>query len=144
MLIVLLFAVAVDAHGSVDVIVHVTASPVTSELVVNVEPPVVGVAVNVTDEPVQLGLDPAVTAIVTVGAINAVTTKFTSLELVQVPLVAVQRNTYVPTALKPVTVDVGDVGVVMVGTAGPLTFDHIPEPTVIVLPARVAVLKHEL
>ena len=44
-----------------------------------------------------------------------------------------------PVVFIPVTVLVGDDGVVMV-QAGPLNCDHAPVPTVAVLPARVMVV----
>ena len=55
---------------------------------------------------------------------------------VQVPLVIVHTKSYTP-AVSPVTVDVGDVGVVMVAA---LVVLHKPEPTVGVLELSVVVL----
>ena len=59
-------------------------------------------------------------------------------EAVQGALEIVQRNVAVPGTAKPVTPDVGELGVVIV--AVPETTDHAPVPTVAVLPANVAVL----
>jgi hypothetical protein len=54
-------------------------------------------------------------------------------------LLIVQRSVYVPAVVKPVTVDVGEDGVVIVGVAGPEINDHDPVPTVGVFPASVTV-----
>jgi hypothetical protein len=74
----LLEAVAEVAHDEFDVITHATTAPLASVVVVKVAelepaaapltlhayegalPPLVGVAVNVTDAPAQLGFVPAV------------------------------------------------------------------------------------
>ena len=57
--------------------------------------------------------------------------------LVQFPLAIVQRSVTVVPAINPVTVDVGELGLVMV--AGPDTMLHVPIPVTGVFPARVAV-----
>ena len=57
---------------------------------------------------------------------------------VQGALLMVQRSTYVPTEVIPVTVVVGEDGVVMVGVEGPLMKLHAPVPVVAVFPANVA------
>lgn len=62
-----------------------------------------------------------------------------SVEGEQTPLLMVQRNVLMPT-LKPVTPDVGDVGVVT--TPVPAKTVHIPVPTTGVFPASVAVVEH--
>ena len=61
-----------------------------------------------------------------------------SVEGVQGALDIVQRRVAVPGTAKPVTPEVGEVGVVMV--AVPETTDHTPVPTAGVLPANVAVV----
>ena len=60
---------------------------------------------------------------------------------VQTPLVIVQRNVFTP-IVKPVTPDVGDVGVVTV--APPVMTVHAPIPIPGALPASVAVLAHSI
>lgn len=83
----------------------------------------------------------AVTGAATVLPLNAgCTVMVTSLLLeVQLPLVMVQRKTYVP-VVRPVTVVFGADGVVITCVPGPLTFVHVPEPTVGVLPASVVLV----
>jgi hypothetical protein len=54
-------------------------------------------------------------------------------------LLIVHCKVYVPAVVNPVTVDVGDDGVVMVGVEGPLTNDQAPVPVVGEFPASVAV-----
>ena len=54
----------------------------------------------------------------------------------QTPLVIVQRKTYTPGVI-PVTVDVGEPGVVIVAPPGPLNCVQIPDQTTGVLPASV-------
>ena len=61
-----------------------------------------------------------------------------SVEGVQGELEIVQRRVAVPGTAKPVTPDVGELGVVIV--AVPETTLHVPVPTVGVFPAKVAVL----
>ena len=56
----------------------------------------------------------------------------------QVPLVIIHSNMLSPT-LSPVTPEVGEVGLVIVGL--PLSTDHVPEPGDGVFPARVAVVE---
>ena len=67
--------------------------------------------------------------------INCVLVRETVAEDVQTPLVTVQRRTAVVPTGTPVTVDVGDVGVVII--AVPLTTVHKPEPGAGLLPASV-------
>ena len=93
MVIVIVFEVAVvgDAHAELDVITHVTVWPLVSVVVVyvallvptfvpftchwydGVVPPLVGVAVNVTELLVQLGFAPLVIAILTAGVTELLT-----------------------------------------------------------------------
>ena len=54
----------------------------------------------------------------------------------QTPFVIVQRKVFAPTP-SPVTVEVGELGIVIV--PDPLTNVHVQVPTVAVLPAKVAV-----
>ena len=60
-----------------------------------------------------------------------------SLLAVQGALVIVHWYTYVPAVVNPVTVVVGDPGVVMAPPAGPLTLVQAPVPTVAVFAAMV-------
>ena len=59
--------------------------------------------------------------------------------MLQVPFVIVHLRVVVPPAVKPVTVLVFEVGVVIV-TAVPLTKLHAPVPVVGALPAKVKLL----
>ena len=61
-----------------------------------------------------------------------------SVEGVHAPLEIVQRSVAEDPTTNPVTPEVGDEGVVTV--AVPDTTDHIPDPTVGVFPASVAVV----
>ena len=56
-------------------------------------------------------------------------------------MVIVQRKVFAPTP-SPVTVEVGELGIVIV--PDPLTNVHVPLPTVGVLPAKVAVATQTL
>jgi hypothetical protein len=69
-------------------------------------------------------------------AVVVITTS--SVEGVQGELDIVHRRVAVPGTAKPVTPDVGELGVVIV--AVPDTTDHAPVPVVGVLPAKVAVV----
>jgi hypothetical protein len=62
---------------------------------------------------------------------------------VQVPSLTVQRSVTVPAA-DTVAVDEGEVASLKVTVGVPLTFDHAPDPTAGVLPARVATNPHTL
>ncbi|MBL0336114.1 MAG: hypothetical protein IPP73_12630 [Chitinophagaceae bacterium] len=78
----------------------------------------------------------SVPAAATVTATSLV--RDTSSKLEQLPLVIVQRRTVVCPAVTPVTVEVGEAGVVM--EPAPLVIVHTPVPDTAVLPARVNVL----
>lgn len=64
--------------------------------------------------------------------------KVTSSVVLHDPFTTVQRMTVVPPTVTPVTVDVGEFGVVI--EPGPLTMIHVPVPGEAVLPARVNVV----
>ncbi len=66
---------------------------------------------------------------------NAIFMITSSVETAHTPLVIVQRNVTLVPAVNPVTVEAGDVGVVMV--AAPAIRLHAPVPTVGVFPAKV-------
>lgn len=104
MVMLLLAAVGVVAQDELEVIVHATTAPLVKEVVVNVAefvpaaapltvqaydgalPPLVGVAVNVTDAPAQLGLAPEVSAMLTAGAEGAVTVTVIAFEVAGLPI----------------------------------------------------------
>ena len=96
----------------------------------------VGVAVNVTLLPEQVGFTPVVIAILTEGVTGAVRVITTSSKFEQVPLEIVHRKVLAPTP-SPVTPDVGLFKDVILPE--PLIKVHVPVPTVAMFPASVAV-----
>lgn len=104
MVILLLLAFGVVAQDELEVRVHATTEPLASVVVENVAelvpeampftvhaydgvlPPLVGVAVNVTDAPAQLGLLPEVRAMLRPGAEGAVTVTVMAFDVAGLPI----------------------------------------------------------